>query len=127
MRNIFYVIFILYHIRIIIGLKIKVLNLSNERIPYQKAENWQKSLLNNQIGLQSDITNDIVGHVILLQHDNVYTLGTATDENSFLKSSIDTTSTTASELDYEIFEIERGGQATYHGPGQIVMYPIIDM
>ena len=83
--------------------------------------------MNNQIGLQSDITNDIVGHVILLQHDNVYTLGTATDENSFLKSSIDTTSTTASELDYEIFEIERGGQATYHGPGQIVMYPIIDM
>lgn len=68
MRNIFYVIFILYHIRIIIGLKIKVLNLSNERIPYQKAENWQKSLLNNQIDLQSDISNEIVGHVLLLQH-----------------------------------------------------------
>lgn len=127
MRNIFYVIFILYHIRIIIGLKIKVLNLSNERIPYQKAENWQKSLLNNQIDLQSDISNEIVGHVLLLQHNNVYTLGTAADKNSFLKSTIDTTSTTSSELDYEIFEIERGGQATYHGPGQLVMYPIIDL
>ncbi len=125
---IFLLIFILDYIDGVVGLKVKVLNLSDQRIPYQKAENWQKALLSNQIDLQAQISNEIVGHMLLLQHDNVYTLGTATDENSFLKSSsIETTSTTTSALDYDIFEIERGGQATYHGPGQIVMYPIIDL
>jgi len=114
----------------IVCLKVRVINLSGRQIPYKRAELWQKCLLQWQIDRQDPVgsyvntdENKIIGHVILLQHDSVYTLGTASDKN-FMKTS---TSSTNLDLKYELFEIERGGQATYHGPGQIVMYPIIDL
>ena len=110
-----------------IALLVKVLNLSNELIPYKTAWEWQKQLLDWQINAQDhDNTNNNtpVGHLVLLQHSPVYTLGTASEEGSgpFSKITAD-----GSVLEYELFEIERAGQATYHGPGQIVMYPILDL
>ena len=57
--------------------------------------------------------------IIMLQHKPVYTLGTGSDadfiKDSGLSSSID------------IVRIERGGEVTYHGPGQLVAYPILDL
>ena len=57
--------------------------------------------------------------IILLQHKPVYTLGTGSDpefiKESGLSSSID------------VVRIERGGEVTYHGPGQLVAYPILDL
>ena len=55
--------------------------------------------------------------IIMLQHEPVYTLGTASDEN-FIKSIGD---------DIDVVRIERGGEVTYHGPGQLTVYPIIDL
>jgi lipoyl(octanoyl) transferase len=56
--------------------------------------------------------------LFLLEHQPVYTIGRRRDQSS-LK---DTTS-----LPAPLFEINRGGQATYHGPGQLVGYPILDL
>ena len=60
--------------------------------------------------------------LLLTEHDHVYTLGKSTDENHLLASD--------EELKIsgiEVFHIDRGGDITYHGPGQIVGYPILDL
>src|SRR5881296_3807011 len=56
--------------------------------------------------------------VLLLEHEPVYTIGRTPDKSSLLG---------AAHLPHPIFAINRGGQATYHGPGQLMGYPIIDL
>jgi lipoyl(octanoyl) transferase len=56
--------------------------------------------------------------LFLLEHAPVYTIGRLRDQSS-LRS--------RDSLPYPVFEISRGGQATYHGPGQLVGYPILDL
>jgi lipoate-protein ligase B len=59
---------------------------------------------------------------LLTEHEHVYTLGKSGDDNHVLAS--------LEELranDAELFHIDRGGDVTYHGPGQIVGYPILDL
>ncbi|MBI4429654.1 MAG: lipoyl(octanoyl) transferase LipB [Ignavibacteriales bacterium] len=65
----------------------------------------------------------LVGDMLLYtEHEHVYTIGKGGDENHLLA--------TESELKgsgVEVYRIDRGGDITYHGPGQIVGYPIIDL
>lgn len=56
--------------------------------------------------------------IFLLEHEPVYTIGRLRDQSSLRA---------AAALQYPVFEINRGGQATYHGPGQLVGYPILDL
>src|ERR1700761_1207731 len=56
--------------------------------------------------------------VILLEHEPVYTIGRLLDKSSL--RAVD-------HLPYPVFETNRGGQATYHGPGQLIGYPILDL
>ncbi|MFA6540078.1 MAG: lipoyl(octanoyl) transferase LipB [Bacteroidota bacterium] len=64
-----------------------------------------------------------IGDVILLtEHDHVYTLGKAADENHLLAKNEE-----LSKKGVEVFWIDRGGDITYHGPGQIVGYPILNL
>jgi len=56
--------------------------------------------------------------LLLLEHEPVYTIGRTPDRSSLLG---------ATHLSYPLFAINRGGQATYHGPGQLMGYPIIDL
>ena len=56
--------------------------------------------------------------VLLLEHEPVYTIGRLPDKSSLRG---------LSQLPYPVFETNRGGQATYHGPGQLVGYPILDL
>ena len=56
--------------------------------------------------------------LLLLEHEPVYTIGRTPDKSSLLG---------AAHLPYPLFPINRGGQATYHGPGQLMGYPIIDL
>jgi lipoyl(octanoyl) transferase len=56
--------------------------------------------------------------ILLLEHEPVYTIGRTLDRSSLLG---------ASHLPHPFFPINRGGQATYHGPGQLMGYPIIDL
>ena len=56
--------------------------------------------------------------LIVGEHEPVYTLGKNANDNHLLQS--------ASE-EIQVFRIERGGDITFHGPGQIVVYPILDL
>jgi lipoyl(octanoyl) transferase len=56
--------------------------------------------------------------LLLLEHEPVYTIGRTPDQSSLLG---------AAHLPHPLFAINRGGQATYHGPGQLMGYPIIDL
>ena len=60
--------------------------------------------------------------VILLEHPNVYTLGRRGDHQDILIGP-----DVIRKLELEIFETDRGGEVTYHGPGQLVAYPIVDL
>jgi lipoyl(octanoyl) transferase len=56
--------------------------------------------------------------LLLLEHEPVYTIGRTPDQSSLLG---------AAHLPHPLFPINRGGQATYHGPGQLMGYPIVDL
>ena len=56
--------------------------------------------------------------LLLLEHDPVYTIGRTPDQSSLRG---------AAHLPHPLFPINRGGQATYHGPGQLMGYPLIDL
>ena len=56
--------------------------------------------------------------LLLLEHEPVYTIGRTPDRSSLLGNA---------HLPHPLFSINRGGQATYHGPGQLMGYPIIDL
>ena len=56
--------------------------------------------------------------LLLLEHEPVYTIGRTPDQSSLRD---------AAHLPHPLFPINRGGQATYHGPGQLVGYPIINL
>jgi lipoyl(octanoyl) transferase len=56
------------------------------------------------------------------QNPHVYTLGKSGDEGHLLKGMAE-----LSNIDAEFIEIDRGGDITYHGPGQLVGYPILDL
>ena len=56
--------------------------------------------------------------LLMLEHEPVYTIGRTPDQSSLLGSA---------HLPYPLFPINRGGHATYHGPGQLIGYPIIDL
>lgn len=60
--------------------------------------------------------------LLFVQHPHVYTLGKNGDENHLLVRNED-----LYKLDASFYHINRGGDITYHGPGQIVGYPIIDL
>ena len=67
-------------------------------------------------------TQDNAGQLLLVEHNPVYTLGKSGKEQNMLVSEEYLRSIGA-----EFFHIDRGGDITYHGPGQIVGYPILDL
>ncbi len=62
--------------------------------------------------------HSLADKLLLLEHEPVYTIGRTPDQSS-LRS--------AEHLPHPLLPINRGGQATYHGPGQLVGYPVIDL
>lgn len=83
-------------------------------VNYSKAWDYQRSLVRARINDAS--LNDVL---ILLEHPPVYTLGTG--------SSLDFLNFDPQAGEFEIHRIERGGEVTYHCPGQLVGYPIMNL
>jgi len=85
-------------------------------IDYKEAWDLQKEIFSSRVSGEAE------DFLLLLEHPNTYTLGkTAHREN--LKGSEDY----LKENNISVYDIDRGGDITYHGPGQIVGYPIIDL
>jgi len=67
-------------------------------------------------------------HLLLLEHEPVYTIGRTPDRSSLSATGrIRGSELGAAHLPHPLYSINRGGQATYHGPGQLIGYPIIDL
>jgi lipoyl(octanoyl) transferase len=98
-------------------------------IDYQQAWDYQTDLFNQNLEIkkqnrdlpsdQQRITNN---HLIFCEHPHVYTLGKSGDEKNLLIKKEDLHTIQAS-----YYVINRGGDITYHGPGQLVVYPVIDL
>src|SRR5580698_8959485 len=84
--------------------------------PYQQAWELQREIFRGVIAVEDDDT------LILVEHPHVYTFGRGADMGNFLLSD-----GKLREIGAEKFEIERGGDVTYHGPGQLVGYPILNL
>src|SRR5712692_6208415 len=82
--------------------------LDRGRESYQVTWELQKDLVRRRAEGESDLDT-----LILVEHDNVITLGRKTTPENFKPQ------------DIPVFKVERGGDATFHGPGQLVGYPII--
>jgi lipoyl(octanoyl) transferase len=82
--------------------------------PYALAWSQQRALVEARIA-----NPNLPDILLLLEHPPVYTLGSGSDIK-FIKFNLDKT-------DKEVYRIERGGQVTYHCPGQLVGYPILNL
>jgi lipoyl(octanoyl) transferase len=89
------------------------------RISWLGRMNFADALaLQEEIVARKREDRDAADEVLLLEHEPVYTIGRTPDKSSLLGGA---------HLPHPLFAINRGGQATYHGPGQLVGYPIIDL
>ena len=87
-------------------------------VPYGEALRIQRDLVEDRrAGRVPDL-------LLLLQHPHVLTLGVRRDGG---RSHVLATPGRLEELGVEVFETGRGGDVTYHGPGQVVGYPILDL
>lgn len=85
-------------------------------IDYQEAWNLQKEIFDLRY------KNEILDILFLLEHPHTYTLGKVADKNHLIgsKQFLD-------ENKISVYDIDRGGDITYHGPGQVVGYPIMNL
>ena len=80
-------------------------------VPYQEALEWQRQLAEDRIA--GRLPHDVL---LLLEHPPVVTFGRNSHAEHLLQPA-----------GVEVFEVERGGDITFHGPGQLVGYPILDL
>lgn len=100
------------------------------RQPYQPVWELQKAIQQRLISQKREQASDIHDSslqsnndvLLFVEHPHVYTLGKSGDASHLLKEL-----TELENIDAEFIEVDRGGDITYHGPGQIVGYPILDL
>ena len=96
-------------------------------IDYQEALDYQKEIfstvvekkLENRKNNKEEATTN---HLLFVEHPHTYTLGRSGSVNNLLINN-----SQLQEVGAKFYEIGRGGDITYHGPGQLVAYPILDL
>ena len=98
-------------------------------IEYKNAWDYQEKIFSEYIKIKGTNTDlpigrqkEIVGNVLFCEHPHVYTLGKSGEQNNLLIND-----KFLNKIQATYFKTNRGGDITYHGPGQIVGYPIIDL
>lgn len=97
-------------------------------IDYQEAWDYQTEVFQKTIDLKienrknPEPPKDTSNHLLFCEHPHVYTLGNSGDQDNLLISEAHLTQKGA-----QFYKINRGGDITYHGPGQLVGYPIFDL
>jgi lipoyl(octanoyl) transferase len=98
-------------------------------IDYKEAWDYQASLFNDILAIKSSNRNlpeqeqaTTKNFLLFCEHPHVYTLGKSGDSKNLLLDEA-----ALKEVNATYYHINRGGDITYHGPGQLVVYPVIDM
>ena len=94
---------------------------------YKETWDYQEALFKEIIDIKIKNRREDAGlttpnHVLFVEHPHVYTLGKSGDFENLLVSEA-----YLKEIGATFYKINRGGDITYHGPGQIVGYPILDL
>ncbi len=95
-----------------------------------RVEFAQALVLQEEIVARKRNDASLQDQLLLLEHEPVYTIGRTPDQSSLSATGSQPTrdgELGAAHLPHPLFAINRGGQATYHGPGQLMGYPIIDL
>jgi len=98
-------------------------------LDYKKAWDYQEELQQKIVAqktanrdlpeAEQKITNN---YLLFVEHPHVFTLGKSGDENNLLVNDV-----FLKNINATYYKINRGGDITYHGPGQLVVYPILDL
>jgi lipoyl(octanoyl) transferase len=97
-------------------------------IDYKQAWDRQEKLFAHKANqkmsnrITADAIQEISHHLVFCEHPHVYTLGKSGSPQNLLVNEVE-----LEKLQATYYKINRGGDITYHGPGQIVMYPIWDL
>ena len=97
------------------------------KINFEDCFDIQKELQNEIIQIKlnnrkKNLSKKTPNYLLVVEHDHVYTLGRSGNKNNLLYSN---ELLNKNKISY--FQTNRGGDITYHGPGQIVLYPILDL
>jgi lipoyl(octanoyl) transferase len=91
-------------------------------IPYRQAWDYQEKLYSELMARKIAGEKKFPGYLLFCEHSPVFTLGkSGSDENLLVNEQI------LEQRGIEFYRINRGGDITFHGPGQIVGYPILDL
>ncbi len=93
-----------------------------QTIEYKEAWDYQENLMQNIQQQKKDKTNPIHHNLLFCEHPHVYTLGKSGTENNLLINDV-----FLEKINASYFKSNRGGDITYHGPGQLIGYPIFDL
>lgn len=96
-------------------------------IDYKEAWDYQEDLFQQTVQLKIDrrngLSNDSTNNYLLFcEHPHVFTLGKSGKQENLLAKDSD-----LNDIEASFYKINRGGDITYHGPGQLVVYPIFDL
>ncbi len=98
-------------------------------IEYKNAWDYQEKIFSDYIKIKAENRDlpenqqeEIEGNVLFCEHPHVYTLGKSGEQNNLLIND-----EFLNKIQATYFKTNRGGDITYHGPGQIVGYPVIDL
>lgn len=97
------------------------------RLDYKEAWDYQEAIFKGILDIKiknrrEKLTVETPNYFLFVEHPHVYTLGKSGDVDNLLIRE-----EKLAEIDATFYKINRGGDITYHGPGQIVGYPIIDL